>query len=253
MKIALVLLMASVAFAQQEQFFLLPSAPFPAPPPSEGNTVFDTPLEDHHIELTKDALLAALRHPGPGVRPAAAGVLAAQWKNDALPAILEALAATTYPGDRIGLAYVAATLNSEEGVRALVGMCGDRSWDPGLRMVAAQTLSFRGREDCLPNVIDVLRTDDDMSATWTALNLLTLYSNVPAREMQQIRQLVRVLLRNDNVATRISVGPVLRKWGDAEAMEDLRSALAVEPDENVRGSLAAALKAIEQRLDFLAH
>src|SRR5260370_35042116 len=85
----------------------------------EGPGVADTTLQDHHIALTNDALLAALRHPAPNVRPPAALVLATRGEKDAVPAILAALAAETFPGARIGLAYAATELGAEHGFAAL--------------------------------------------------------------------------------------------------------------------------------------
>jgi hypothetical protein len=91
----------------------------------DGVPVWDTPLQDHHIAFTKDALLAALHLPDSGVRSAAAQSLAAQGEKDAVGSILEALATETFPGARIHLASAAVKLGADEGVVALKSMCGN--------------------------------------------------------------------------------------------------------------------------------
>src|SRR5260370_24546443 len=79
----------------------------------EGPGVADTTLQDHHIALTNDALLAALRHPAPNVRSAAALVLATPGEKDTLSAILAALAATKFPSPRIDFAYARTEPSAE--------------------------------------------------------------------------------------------------------------------------------------------
>jgi HEAT repeat protein len=206
----------------------------------------DTTLQDHHIALTKDALLAALHHPDSSVRSASALLLAVNGEKDAIPSILEALATETFPGARIHLAYAAAKLGGDEGVAALKSMCGDRSWSAVLRMSAAWAMLVAGREDCLSNVLDVIRFHDDGQATSQALNLLTCFKHAPVREMQEVRNLVRMSLRSTDPDVRMKASYVLRKWGDSSAMEDVRSALAVEHDETAREVLARDLKALQE-------
>jgi HEAT repeat protein len=210
----------------------------------DGVPVRDTPLQDHHIALSKDALLAALHHPDSGVRSAAAHALAAQGEKDAVGSILEALATETFPGARIHLASAAVKLGADEGVVALKSMCGNLSWPAGLRMVAAWSTIVAGREDCLGDVLDVIRLHDDAS---DALNLLTWFKHAPVREMQEVRNLVRMSLRSNDPGVRMSASSVLRQWGDSSAMEDVRRALAVEDDEIARFVLAKDLKALEEK------
>ncbi len=212
-----------------------------------GNPVVDTPLQDHHIALTKDALLTALRNPVPGVRSAAALVLAAHGEKDAVPSILEALATETFQGTRISLASAAAELGADDGIAALRSMCGNTSWSAGLRMSAAWAMILRGREDCLGNVLDVIRFHDDSQAVVAALNFLPRFKHVPAQEMQEIRNLVRMSLRSGTPWVRREASSALRQWGDAAALEELRSALAVESDDTVRAVVAGDLKSLEEK------
>jgi HEAT repeat protein len=213
----------------------------------EGNPVWETPLQDNHIAFTTEALLAALRHPVSGVRSAAAHELAARMGKDAVPSILSALAAETFPGTRIQLACAASKLGAEEGVAALKSMCGDPSWSAVLRMSAAWAMLVAGREDCLGNVMDVVRVHDDIQATNQALNLFTWFKHVPAREMQEVRNLVRMSLRSDNVLIKRQASYVLRQWADSPALEDLQSAIAGERDEAVREAMIKDLKALEEK------
>jgi HEAT repeat protein len=212
----------------------------------EGNPVWGTTLQDHHIALTKDALVSALSNPVSGVRSAAALALAAQGEKDAVPSILLALAAETFPGTRIHLATAASKLGADEGVAALKTMCGDQSWSAVLRMSAAWAMLVAGREDCLSNVLEVIRFHDDGQATSQDLNLLTWFKRAPVREMPEVRNLVRMSLRSTDPDVRMKASYVLRKWGDSSAMEDVRSALAVEHDETAREVLARDLKALQE-------
>jgi HEAT repeat protein len=212
---------------------------------SEGRVV-NTTLQDNHIELTKDALLAALRHPNSSVRSASALRLAVNGEKDAIPSILEALAIETFPGTRMSLASAAMKLGAEEGAVALKNMCGDQSWSAVLRMSAAWAMLVESREDCLGNVLEVIRFHDDGQATSQALNLLTWFKRAPVGDMQEVRNLVRMSLRSTDPDVRMKASYVLRKWGDSSAMEDVRSALAVEHDETAREVLARDLKALQE-------
>jgi hypothetical protein len=213
----------------------------------EGPPVWPTPLQDNHIALTPEALLAALHHPLSDVRAAAAPELAARIGKDAVAPILAALVTETYPVTRISMAYTAAKLGADEGVAALRSMCRDSSWSPDLRMAAAWAMVIGGHEECLANVMEVIRLHDDSQATIQALNILPWYKHLPAREMQEVRNLVQMSLRSDYSEVRMKASYVLRQWGDSSAMEDVRSALAVEHDETTRGVLAKDLKALEEK------
>jgi hypothetical protein len=87
--------------------------------------------EKYHIAPTEEGLIGALQHREAVVRSFAAIKLANDGVTAAIRPILDALAAETIPGVKIGQATSAARLGAPEGFSALKSMCDDRSWSPG--------------------------------------------------------------------------------------------------------------------------
>lgn len=208
--------------------------------------------EKYHTPLTKEALFSALRDDLPAVRSLAASKLAFAGEKDALPLILTALTKETSPGDRILFAYAAAELGAQDGFAALRGMCGDRAWSRVRRMNAANMMVALHNEDCLGDVLEVLRSRDESQivdeGAISALCVLPRHSNIPASELPELRRLAAAYLKSDNAATRVYASDVLGKFGDSSSAEDLRRALGVEHEENVQVAITRALKSFETRL-----
>jgi HEAT repeat protein len=120
--------------------------------------------------LTKEALLAALQDDDPSVRGLAASMLAAGGDQDAVPFIWVALSKETVRGNRVTLALAAARLGSKDAIMVLKAECGNTSDPEGIRMMAAGAALYVGSEDCLNNVVDVLRVRDDNQAVLQALS-----------------------------------------------------------------------------------
>lgn len=203
--------------------------------------------EEYHIAPTKEGFLIALRNAYSGVRSYGALRLAADKQTDAVPAILAALAAETVPGARESLALAAAQLGADEGALALRRMCADVSGSGVLRMGAASAMLTLGREDCLPDVLDVLRLDGDFTDVIQAISLLPRFHHLTAPEVREVQNVLPLLLKHDHTAVRMSVSQTLRFIGGVFAVQTLRSALPLERDEIVRRVMANDLKALEAK------
>lgn len=100
---------------------------------------------------------------------------------------------------------------------ALKNMCEDRSSFPALRMGAAQTMvRIVGRDECLSDVLDMLRSGDAVeegySAVTVALNLLTYsgYKRIPPDQIDETRSLCARYLKNENPGLRMLAGMCIR-------------------------------------------
>jgi hypothetical protein len=204
--------------------------------------------EKYHIAPTKEGLLIALSHTESDVRAFAALKLANGGDHDALPAILAALAAETFPGTRISMALAAAQLGSVDGVSALRDMCGDQTWQGSLRMSAASSMvQILGREDCRGEVLKVLRLENESQALVGALFLLPHFKHLTAPELRELETTLPVLLKRDDVPIRLLVGLALRQIGGGFGVQTLRAAIPLERDENVRKLLTDDLKELEAK------
>src|SRR5579864_3490338 len=206
--------------------------------------------QKYHTPLTKDALVAALRDNLPDVRGAAAARLAFSGEKDTVPSILAALAIES-SSTKILLASSAAELGAQEGFAALRGMCRDSGWSSIHRMEAANMMVGLNNEDCLADVLNVLRSNDSNDAVNDPANMavyvLLRHKHIPAEELPAIRGLAQVFLRSKSPSIRGGASDLLEKYGDSLSAEHLRGALAVEQVEAVRKGMADALRALEAK------
>jgi hypothetical protein len=204
--------------------------------------------EKYHIVPTERGLIGALQHREGGVRDFAAIKLADDGDKAAIRPILDALAAEPIEGGKIILAGAAAQLGADEGFNALKSMCGDRSWSPTLRMGAAQTMvNVVGRQECLSDVVEVLRSTpapDDFPAPVMALYLLPRFKQISPNQLEEVRDLAAVYLKSDQPAYRIVASQCVRDLGGPWAISQLRAALDAERDEAVRTSIAKDLPSV---------
>jgi HEAT repeat protein len=219
----------------------------------QPETVEQVLQEKYQIALTEEGLLGALQHDESDVRGLAAFALAARADKDAINPILDALSTETVQGAKINLATAAALLGSAEGFSALKGMCEDRSRSPGLRMIAAQSMLLNaGREECLPDILDVLGSagaaPGDHSAAHTALTLLTFkrFKHISTGQLDEVRKLSASYLKSEAPELRMAAGECIRDVGGPWAISQLRAAIDAEQNETVRNSLAQDLASIGQ-------
>lgn len=212
--------------------------------------------QKYHTPLTKDALVAALRDDLPVVRGAAAARLAFSGEKDTVPFILAALSVESGT-NKILLASSAAELGAQEGFAALRGMCRDSGWSSIDRMQAANMMVALHNEDCLADVLNVLRSHDNYDAVNDPVNdavniavyVLLQHKHIPAEELPEVRGLAQVFLKSANHSIRGGSSDILEKYGDSLSAEHLRVALAIEQDEAVRKGMAAALRALETKAE----
>jgi HEAT repeat protein len=211
--------------------------------------------EKYHIASTKEGLIGALEHPEGTVRGFAASKLAAEGQKDAVPAILVALAKETVPGVRISLALAAARLGSDDGIAALRTKCRDRTRATGLRMMAASAMLDLGREDCLTDVLEGLRSAEngrtpiDDQDIMGALYMTPRFKNPKPEQAEETKALVAMALQSDTPIVRsVAANYTIPRMADNSwAVEQLQGVLAVERDENVRKTIQAALEKLEAK------
>lgn len=209
--------------------------------------------EKYHIAPTAEGLIGALQHQDRAVRQFAAMKLSIDGDKAAIRPILDALAVEKDDATRVTQAAAAARLESDEGFDALKNMCEDRSSSPVQRMLAAQTMvQVVGREECLSDVLEVLRPEDTAGehfpAATMALNLLTYsgYKQIPPGQLDEVRVLCARYLKNENPGLRMLAGMCIRDQGGPWAISQLRAAIDAELAEGVRNSLEKDLLSVRQ-------
>jgi hypothetical protein len=204
--------------------------------------------EKYHIASTEEGLIGALQHQEPVVRSFAAMKLGDDGDKAAIRPIMDALAAEMVDHVKIIQATSAARLGSAEGFNALMSMCEDRSWSPGMRVTAAQNMvNFLGRQECLPDIIDALRSaPDDHDSIVGALSLFPRFKQLPPSQLDEIRDLSAMYLKSQDSSFRILASQCVRHLGGPWAISELRAALDAERDENVRKVIAHELVSVGQ-------
>lgn len=224
---------------------------------ANGPPVFDvdehTLQEKYNIPPTKEGLLMALRHSRPDVRMFAALKLAWDGQKDAIPSILAALAVDPVPNVKVSMAFAAAKLGSEDGLAALRSMCHGRTSPSYLRMDAAGAMLDLERNDCLTDVLEVMRSTEgsdsveENQAVLQAVSLIPRFKSLTLEQLGQVRSIVPAFLRSSFPWMRATVCSTLRMMGGPWAAEQLRTALAAETDDNVRRAIKSSLAAMDGR------
>ena len=209
----------------------------------------------YHIDSNEEGLTGALQHQDPAVRNFAAIRLGFLTTGRRTPSDRSwtRWRRKTIDGVRITQATSAAQLGSTEGFNVLKSMCEDRSWAMTMRMSAAQTMiSFLNREECLPDILEVLRSEPDIyvldgrQAVGMALNLLTYkrFKHISLSQYDEIRDYTAMYLQSDAPDLRLAAGMCIRDVGGPWAIPELRAAIAAERDEAVRSALAKDLVSV---------
>ncbi len=209
--------------------------------------------EKYHIAPTEEGLIGALQHQEAAVRSFAAIRLAYDGDKAAVRPILDALTVEKIEGVKIGLAAAAAQLGADEGLNALKSLCEDRSGSPTMRMIAAQSMILSlGRQECLSDILDVLRIADALPegypAASIALNLLAFnrFKQIPPSQLDQVRDVCATYLKNQVPGLRIAAGTCIRDQGGPRAITQLRAAIDAEQDQAVRESLEKDVLSVRQ-------
>ena len=191
-------------------------------------------LTQHHISLTKDALLAALRNDDAEIRYLAAGQLADEHAQDAIPAIVEALKAEDMPQAKVNIAFALAQMGDERGMQALRQDCDATSLPMAYRLSAVLYLVlFLHDESCLRTVVEGYQQSPESGHRVQALSLIPDFKKLSANESALLRALLLSGLRDPDPGVRIEASDMLRTMGDVSAIPALEAAIAAETDVDV--------------------
>lgn len=211
------------------------------------NTLGDL-LQQHHIALTNDALIEALRNRDLEIRWLAAQKLAEDKATDSIPYIIAALRSDrTTSRSKVNIAFALAELDSEEGYRTLSEICIDTKVQPHLRLLASRYLLIFGKQTCLSSVIDVLQmqADDDLRAE--ALQLISRFAKVAGNDRNKIGEVIANYLVNESPTLRLNAAIALANVGDPAAVPALKAAIEREKEAAVRSQMEDDLRALERK------
>lgn len=206
-------------------------------------------LREHHIELTENALLLALKNPNPDVRFLAAMKLAEDKVSDAVPAIREALSVEKVPRARVNIAVALGLLGDKSGHDELKKVCADGDFPSEFRLYAVRymfDLGVEKDEDCLHAAEETVQIVDSQNRTvgdrCSALALLPRFQNLTAEESKKTFQIVADRLHDPEATVRMEASRSLASLGNAAAIPYLEAAIASEHDENIRSVLESNLQ-----------
>lgn len=209
------------------------------PPPT-----FAQSLQQHHIELTEEALLQALHNPEKEIRSLAASELAEMKVGAALPEILRATQDEKDPQTQVNLAAAATWLGSEEGLKTLIGICRNQAASPFVRIAAARYVFDKQDHSCFPALVELMRP----SAGRARIGALSLASQIKPKTEQELQIVVASALdalRDPELGIRFQACEALRWINDPSAIPPLRKAIDDEQDEVVRQQMKYSLTYLE--------
>ena len=208
---------------------------------------FQELLRQRHIELTKPALMDALRNSDPHVRYLAALTLAEDKATDTIPAITDALTSEKVPETRANIAFALAQIGEEKGFATLKSMCVDRDVPAYLRIYATGYLLDLGDENCLNAVFDVLQSGGSFGTRVSALSLLPRFQHVSEDDSRRIVGATLKALVDTSPALRIAASDTLARLGTVAAIPSLESSIAKERNEAVRSQMQTDLQSLREK------
>jgi HEAT repeat protein len=207
-------------------------------------------LQRHNIQLTRPALVNALRSPDPEVRWLAAAKLAQDKATETIPSVLEALASENEEPARVNIALSLAQFGEARGFSALQEACGDRRLRPYLRLQAARyMLDFLQREDesCRKSVVEILQSQPNSDALLEAVSILRRAHSLSRQESEAIFEAAVKALVAPDISLRLVGSRTLGETGSSSAIAYLQRALAKEQDETVRSQIGADLQKLQKK------
>ncbi len=214
--------------------------------PGRGRT-FAEELQSRNVQLTKPALINALKSTDGEIRYLAAMKLAEDKAVEAVPAILDALAAETLPVTRTNIALALAYMGEERGFSTLEDTCASRGWGPRSRTDSAGYLLTLGRESkvCLNALLDILQSEPDNSGyKMVAAELLPRFHGLTPEEMHAVFLGLKQCLASSDAAMRLSAGKAFVDLRQSDAIPVLQKVISKEEYGEVRTQLEADLKAL---------
>jgi len=208
-------------------------------------------LQQHHIELTKSALLRALKNSDEAVRYLAAMKLAEDKSVDAIPAIEEALAVERVLRDRVNIALALGLLGDQTGPTELKKVCAGTNFVREFRLYAVRymfDLHFQKDEDCLHAAEEIVESKKiDSGDRISALELLQRFQTLTAEESDKVLKLVLKRLEDSEPVVRMAAGNAVASLGNASAIPYLEAAIAREQDESVRSVFERDMKKLQEK------
>jgi HEAT repeat protein len=202
-------------------------------------------LRQHHVELTQDSLIRALRDPDSQVRYLAAEKLAEDGAQDTIPSIAAALKIEKVPATRVNMAFALALLRDENGFASLRAECADSGVPGYLRARAATYLLDLHREDCFYSILNMLESDTDPDSLTQALSLIPSF-HVAHQDSERVLRPVADALADKTPAVRLQASVALGLLGNAAAIPALENALAEEQDDAVRLQMKSDLQKLRK-------
>lgn len=207
-------------------------------------------LQSHHIQLTRPALIEALRNGDWQVRSLAAYKLATEGAKESIPALEAALAIETVPQARPNLAYALAKLGQGQGTETLNGICKDSSEKSFVRAEAARLILRVSSESpaCLDAMIELLGRAD-ITTKMSAAGLLPEFHDLSAADAERVLGALLKTLEASDAALRHAASRALGRIGNPSAIPYLQNAINNERDQNVRSEMESDLKKLQQNAE----
>ena len=211
-------------------------------------------LTQHHIGLTKGALLAALRNHDPQIRAVAARRLLIEGAKDGIPEMVEALETERVEWVKLQLAIALARSSDVFGGRvafdSLHLMCNTPSFEMGARLAA--TLSLLELDDlhsCPETVAEALQPNTELSSRLTALQTVANLKELSPSESVILRTLVLQCLHDRDPLVRQYASTTLLMMGDQSAIPELAEAVSRESEPNTRDWMSNSLHSLKEADD----
>jgi HEAT repeat protein len=221
--------------------------------PFAGNRrlpTFAEKLQQHHIALTKSALVNALRNPDAEVRSLAAAQLAENRARDTIPSIIGALTAERVPLTRVNIAFALAQMGEKKGFAELKSTCDDARVPSHFRIFAASYLLYFNDEHCLPSVLGMLRSDAEPTTRMQALSILNRFEHIQKKDFRAMHHLVLKALTDPDPSVRLTASSTLSSIGNSSDIQNLRNAIADEQDEAVRSQMENDLQRLTANTEY---
>jgi HEAT repeat protein len=208
---------------------------------AEAPETFAQALTRHHIELTRPALIEALRNADSEVRGLAAWQLVEMKATDTLPQILQAMRDEKDGRTKVNLASASAYLGSQEGIGVMEGICHDSSEHGWVRTDAARHLLDLHNRACLPDLWQLMDSGGEAGTRISAINLVEGLHDRTASESAQLLRFTLEALNAPEINLRLFAASTLAGLKDTAAIPYLRSAIQVEKEDIVRAQMETSL------------
>jgi HEAT repeat protein len=211
---------------------------------ASGLETFAHALTRHHIELTKPALIEALRNPDKEVRGLAAWQLLEMKAEDSLPQILQAVRDERDGATKINLASAAAYLGGRDGTAALEGICHDSGEPDWVRTDAARHLFDLHDRACLPDLWRLMDSGNESYTRIGAISLVSQLHDLTASESARIERVAFETLNDPDMRVRWYAAVTLGNLRDATAIPYLRMAIQAEKEEDIKSQMETSLRSL---------